>query len=250
MNLTVLGSNASGPSPGNPGSGYLVHAGDAAVWLDCGPGTFAELAKRLDPEGLDAVVISHRHVDHSADILGLFGYLAYGLGASVALPVYAPPGMRDLVAGFVGADDDHVLHRVLEFREVEPGDVAEVGALSLRFGQAVHPVPAVVTRIDDGRSRIVYSGDTGPGGDLIELATGTDLLLCEASMQGTRDASTYAYHLTAREAGEIAAIAGASVLAVTHIPFTHDPQLTIDQASSAFAGPIDYAAPGTTFTTE
>ncbi|MGI9528372.1 MAG: MBL fold metallo-hydrolase [Acidimicrobiia bacterium] len=250
MNLTVLGSNASGPSPGNPASGYLVQAADTAVWMDCGPGTFAELGKRADPAGLDAVVISHRHVDHCADLLGLYSYLAYGVGASSSVPVYAPPGLREVVAGFVGAGDDHVLHRVLEFHDIEPGDAVEVGGLSVQFGQAVHPVPAVVTRIDEGRSRLVYSGDTGPGGDLIELATGVELLLCEATLQGTRDASTYAYHLTAREAGEIAAIAGASVLAVTHIPFTNDPQLTIDQASSAFAGPIEYALPGTTFTTE
>lgn len=250
MNLTVLGSNAGCPSPANPGSGYLVQSADTSVWMDCGPGTFLELGKRADPAGLDAVVVSHRHVDHCADLLGLYAYLAHGRHATVSLPVYAPPGMRDLVAGFVGAGDDHVLHQVLRFHEVEPGDAVEVGGLSLRFGEAVHPVPALVSRIDDGSSRLVYSGDTGPGGDLIELATGSDLLLCEATIQGTRDASTYAYHLTAREAGEVAAIAGAAVLAVTHVPFTQDPQRTIDQASSAFVGPIEYAAPGTTFTTE
>lgn len=250
MNLTVLGSNAGCPAPGNPGSGYLVETGDTSVWMDCGPGTFAELGRRIDPATLDAVVVSHRHIDHSADLLGMFAYLAYGLGGATSLAVHAPPGFRELMAGYLNADANHLLHRVLRFQEVEPGDAVEAGSLELRFGEAVHPVPALVTRIDDGRSSVTYSGDTGPGGDLIELATGADLLLCEASIQGSRDPSTYEYHLTAREAGEIAAVAGASVLAVTHVPFTHDPQLTIDQASSAFVGPIEYASPGTTFTTE
>ena len=250
MKLTVLGSNAGCPAPGNPGSGYLVEKGDTSVWMDCGPGTFAELGKRIEPAVLDAVVVSHRHIDHSADLLGLFAYLAYGMRGRTRLPVYAPPGLRDVMAAFVDAGTDHVLHRVLTFHDMEPGDSVEVGGLALRFGEVVHPVPALATRIDDGGSSLAYSGDTGPGGDLIELATGADLLLCEASIEGSRDASTYEYHLTAREAGEIAAMAGASLLAVTHIPFTNDPQLAIDQASSAFAGPIEYASPGTTLSTE
>lgn len=250
MNLTVLGSNAGCPAPGNPGSGYLVGSSDTSVWMDCGPGTFAELGKRIEPAALDAVVVSHRHIDHSADLLGLYAYLAYGLRGRARVPVYAPSGFREVIASFVDAGTDHVLHQVLTFHDVKPGDSFEVGGLALRFGEAVHPVPALVTRIDDGRSSLAYSGDTGPGGDLIELATGADLLLCEASIQGSRDASTYEYHLTAREAGEIAAVAGASLLALTHIPFTHDPQLTIDQASSAFAGSIEYAFPGTTLATE
>jgi len=250
MNLSVLGSNAGCPSPSNPGSGYLIESGGTSVWMDCGPGTFAELGRRREPASLDAVVISHRHLDHSTDLLGLFAYLAYGLRIEPALAVYAPAGVREMMSGYVEAVDDHLIHRVLSFREVAPGDSVELGDLTMRFGQAVHPVPALVTRIDSAGSRLTYSGDTGPGGDLIELATGADLLLCEASMQGTRDATTYPYHLTAREAGEVAAMAGASVLAVTHVPFNQDPQLTIDQASSAFVGTIDYAAPGTTFSTE
>lgn len=250
MNLSVLGSNAGGPTPTNPGSGYLVQSGDTSLWMDCGPGTFAQLGQRIEPASLDAVVVSHRHLDHSTDLLGLFAYLAYGLRIEPSIPVFAPSGVREAMAGYLGAGPDHLIHSVLDFREVEPGASAEVQHLKLLFGEAVHPVPAVVTTIDSGRSRLTYSGDTGPGGDLIELASGADLLLCEASLQGSRDESTYAYHLTAREAGEIAAISGASVLAVTHVPLSLDPQLTIDQASSAFVGSIEYASPGATFSTE
>ena len=250
MNLTVLGSNAGSPAPGNPGSGYLVQAGETSVWMDCGPGTFAELVRHIEPVTLDAVVVSHRHLDHSTDLLGLFAYLAYGLRVTPGLSVYAPDGVHEAMTAYLDAGDDHLIHQVFDVQTVEPGDSRHVGELALTFGRAVHPVPSLVTRIDSTGSRITYSGDTGPGGDLIELATGADLLLCEASLQGVRDPSTYPYHLTAREAGELAAIAGASVLAVTHIPFTSDPQLTIDQASSAFVGTIEYASPGRTFTTE
>jgi ribonuclease BN (tRNA processing enzyme) len=71
--------------------------------------------------------------------------------------------------------------------------------------------------------------------------------LCEAAIQGIRDADTYPYHLTAFEAGEIAAATGAHELVLTHISSRLDPQLSIDQAAGAFVGPISYAAPATTF---
>ena len=251
MNLTVLGSNAGAPSPGNPASGYLVTSEVAALWLEAGPGTFMKLGALMDPAEISAVVVSHTHVDHCADLLALFTYLAYGLrGSRRAIPVYAPEGTHAHLAGFVHADEGHVFHDVLDFHEVGGGDTVEVGDLALSFGEAMHPVPTVGVRIEDGSSAIAYSGDTGPGGDLIELATGSDVLLCEASLQGLRDGDTYPHHLTAFEAGEIASVAGVGELILTHIPFTLDPQLSIDQASSAFVGPITYAAPNTDFTWE
>lgn len=250
MKLTVLGSTAGCPAPGNPGSGYLVEAGSSRVWVDCGPGTFAALSRLGDPASLDAVILSHTHVDHSTDLLGLFAYLAYGLGGRVSVPVFAPEGAGAHLAAYARADDGHVFHDVLEFVEVGHGSESAVDGLTLRFGEAVHPVPALVVRLEDRSGAIAYSGDTGPGGDLIEIATGVDLLVCEAGLQGVRGDDSYPFHLTAREAGEIAAMCGANVLAVTHVPFGADPQLAVDQASSAFAGSVEYAAPGSTFSTE
>jgi len=247
MRLTVLGSSAGGPSRVNPGSGYLVEGDGTAMWLDAGPGTFMRLAALTDPGLLDGVVISHTHVDHCSDLLALYAYMAYGPSGPGPIPVWAPVGTRDHMAAFVRADEGHVLHDVLEFHEVVPGEEAVRAGYSMRFGEAIHPVPAVVTRMSTGGATLVYSGDTGPGGDLIELATGAGMLLCEAGLQEARDDETYPYHLTAREAGEIAAMAGVFDLVVTHVPSRLDPQLSVDQAASAFAGSVSYASPGTTF---
>ncbi len=65
-----------------------------------------------------------------------------------------------------------------------------------------------------------------------------------------RDSQTYPYHLTAREAGEAAARADARQLIVTHVGALMDPQVSVDEASAAFAGPVEYAAQGRVFAFE
>jgi ribonuclease BN (tRNA processing enzyme) len=180
-------------------------------------------------------------------VLALFSYMAYGPSGPVPIPVYAPEGARDHLAAFARAGKDHVFHQVLAFKEQQPGDEVWIGSAHLTFGQAIHPVPALVTRFVLGSGTLTYSGDTGPGGDLASLANDASLLLSEASLQGVRDHKTFAHHLTAIDAGEVATWAGVQSLVLTHIPSAMDPEVSIEQASTVFAGPVSYASPGSTF---
>jgi ribonuclease BN (tRNA processing enzyme) len=247
MKLTVLGSNASSPSRTNPASGYLLEFGGKTVLMDAGPGVFMKLAETMDPGLLDAVIVSHTHIDHSADILALFAYMAYGPSGPIPIPIYAPKGSREHIAACARAGEDHVFHQVLDFREQEPGEVAWIGDARVTFGRAIHPVPALATRLDVGDVSLVYSGDTGPGGDLANLANGASMLLCEASLQGARGPRTFAHHLTAIDAGELATWAGVERLVLTHIPARMDPAISVEEASGVFEGHVDYAAPGSVF---
>jgi ribonuclease BN (tRNA processing enzyme) len=247
MKLTVLGSNASSPSRTNAASGYLVQFDGTRVLMDAGPGVFMKLAEIMDPGALDAVVLSHTHVDHCADVLALFTYMAYGPSGSIPIPVYAPEGSGDHIAAFARAGKDHVFHQVLDFREQEPGDQIWIGDAHITFGKAIHPVPALVTRFDIGDRSFIYSGDTGPGGDLANMASGASLALFEASLQGVRGPKTFSHHLTAIDAGELATWADVERLVLTHIPARLDPVVSVEQASSVYSGPVSYAAAGSTF---
>lgn len=247
MKLTVLGSNASAPSRSNPGSGYLLEIDEVSILLDAGPGVFMKLAEIMDPGQLDAVLLSHTHIDHCADLLGLFAYMAYGSSGPTPIPVFGPPDARDRLAAFADGGSGSLIDDVLEFHGQVAGDHVEIGPAVVTWGEAVHSVPALVSRIDAGTGSLVFTGDTGPGGDLLQIANGASLLLCEATLQGIRDEGTYDYHLTASDAGEIASWAGVDELVLTHIPSAMDPELSIAQAAGSFAGPIRYAAPDTTF---
>jgi ribonuclease BN (tRNA processing enzyme) len=246
--LTVLGSSGSTPTRTNPASGYLIETEGMSFWVDAGTGTFMELAKHVDPGTLDGVVLSHTHSDHCTDIFGLYGYLAFGPSGSVPVPVLVPPGASDHLSAFARATEEHVFHSVLDLVEVDAGSMVEIDDVSIRFGEAIHPVPALVTRFDGPGGSVVYSGDTGPGSDLLDLAYGADLLLCEATIAGERDERTYPYHLTAFEAGRIASEAGVGTLVVTHLASGADPERALEEAGDGFGGELLLAMPGTRIT--
>lgn len=242
VRLTVLGSNGTYPTPGRPASGYLVADGDDLVWLDTGPGTLA-VAISLDAvERLSAVVVSHIHPDHCSDLFMLFNLLRVGPRDRWGLPVVVPEGAADHLRRFARAGPDHDFDRVFDFRTVDSGDGVAVGDLRLRFGTAAHPVPSLVTRVE-GSSSLVYSGDTGPGGDLASMSGGASTLLCEATHQGDPPADRYPYHLHAVEAGAVATEAGVGRLLVTHVAPTLDPQVSVAEAARVFAGPVAHAHP-------
>ena len=242
MRLTVLGSNGTYPTPGRPASGYLLEADGASIVLDLGPGTQMALAERVDRP--DAIVLSHVHPDHCTDLFALLAEMRARPRSDWGIPAFVPAGLPDRFAAFLGVDPDHALFQVFAFDVVTAGDRRAVGPFTLGFGGAHHPVPALVTAVESGGRCLVYSGDTGPGGDLEAMSGGCDVLLCEATSQGEPAKGRYPYHLFATEAGDIAARAGVGLLILTHLAPTLDPGVSVAEAASRFDGPVDHAVPG------
>jgi ribonuclease BN (tRNA processing enzyme) len=243
VELHVLGASGTYPAAGAPGSGYLVRSARGAVWCDAGPGTFAALAAVLPPEAVDALVLSHVHPDHCSDLFALVHYLSYGPPAGGAtVDVYVPDGAVERFAAFLGADPDHAMFRVLRFHEAAPGTGVDVADLRIEFAAARHSVPAIFTRFSCEGRTLVYSGDTGPSPILDEFAAGADVLLAEATLGP--DDPPWVFHLSASQAGEIAARAGVGRLVLTHLRPTLDPGVAASLAAAAFGADPIVATPG------
>lgn len=242
LRITVLGSSGSYASYENPCSGYLVQCDDpvpTSVWVDCGPGTLANLQKHIDLEDLDAIVASHVHPDHFVE-LPIFantcrwflerGSIVVATTAEVAAATVelAPAAKEVFKTSIISAATDF-----------------EIGGLRFSFSQTDHPVETLAMRIEgDGRS-LGYTSDTGPGWHPRELGAGLDLLIAEASMHGT--VHTGARHLLSSEAGSMAKEAGAGRLAITHIPPTCSVEVHVNQAAEAFGATVEYCAVGKVF---
>lgn len=238
MDLWVLGANGTYPTAGRPTAGYLVTHEDTRLWLEAGTGTLLALQELIDPSELSALVVSHRHADHVSDIFALSHYLRFGSLPPDPLPVFVPTGLADLLVAFAGPD----FAAPFSFETPAAGEEVTIGSIELRFGHADHTVPTLQVRLAAGGRSLAYSADTGTGSGLIELASGCNTLLAEASFQGTDKPA--AHHLTAAEAGGIAQAAGVERLILTHLMPSLDPRQSIEEAAARFDGDVMAAAPG------
>jgi ribonuclease BN (tRNA processing enzyme) len=239
LSLTVLGSSATYPRPGNPCSGYLLQTPQAAVWADCGPGTFAALQEYLDPHDLTALWVSHLHPDHCADLLSAFNWLINTVD-SARLPVYGPAGWADRLAAMLPSDEaTRLVHRAFDVFELRDGHTARIHDLELHSLAVEHSVPSFGLRVTHEGKIFAYSGDTGPCAALVELAQDVDLLVCEAGANEPQPA-----HCTAFEAGTAAATAGSRRLMLTHLARPNEESRAIEDASRATGYPVDVARPG------
>lgn len=241
LELTVLGSAGTYPSAGRLCSGHLVRAGDTAVLLDAGNGSTANL-QRIVPWGdVDAVIVSHGHVDHCVDLVGAYYALRFDPSFGRRMPLYAPSGVSALLSELTESASPMTFGDVFEPHDVTGGDEVTVGSLQVRFADSVHPPPSVSMRLEAGGRSLVYSGDSAGGEELVDLARGADLFLCEATWSG--DAADYpeGLHLTGRGAGEVAEAAGVGRLVLTHLAGSVDRERVRREAASAFTGPVDLA---------
>lgn len=243
MKITVLGCNGTYPTPGRPASGYLVETATTRVWVDAGSGTFAALQDHLDPASLDAVVLTHEHSDHCLDVFGFAYARRYGQPSLPAIPTFAPQSVRERLEAFVGRQGS-VVFEALDFRPATAGSVVEFDDVRLTFCMTNHPVPTVAVRIDGGDMVVGYTSDTGVHPDLVGFFESVDVLLVEASYQGTSADKPWPHHLTAHEAGELARSAKVRRPILTHLWPTLDPVASATEAGAGFGGAVEVARPG------
>jgi ribonuclease BN (tRNA processing enzyme) len=179
MRLTVLGGCGGWPAAGQACSGYLVEHDGFRLLVDLGYATVPRLLERVTAEQVDAVFIGHGHPDHCADLNPLLRARALGADPPAPpLPVYALPGAVDAV---LALDRPGMLTDAYVLHEFAAGSRLDIGPFRGQTRLLPHWVPNAGIRLTAGGRVLVYTGDTGPGPDVVDLARGADLLLAEAS---------------------------------------------------------------------
>jgi ribonuclease BN (tRNA processing enzyme) len=245
LGVTVIGCSPAWGNPGEPCSSYLVEAGETRILLDCGSGAFAALWA-LDPRPLDAVVLSHMHHDHVADLIP-FGYARRyaGLAGWPAPRLLAPPGglaRLEALALAGGGRRDH-LDGPFVLSEYQPGTPSVIGDARLTFAPMRHPGVSHAIRLEAGGRALAFSGDTGVTPALGAHARGAGILLCEATHAD--GAASDDVHLSAADAGRAATEAGVGRLVLVHVD-ADKRRSAVAAARLTFAGPVDAAVAGYT----
>ena len=254
MEITVIGSSPSWQDADGACSGYLIEEHDTAVLLDCGNGVFGKLRGRFDHHQIDAVVISHMHADHILDLVPFAYALTYGPNRDSKPPLLAlPPGGLAALRSLCGVwGPEGLVEEAFRASEYDPEKPLEFGSMTITFGEVPHFVPAhAMSIVGQSGARFVYGADCGPSASLVRFAENSDLLMLEATFaEGDPSAgaeSDSPGHLTGKQAGELAAAAGAKRLLLTHISDERDVEQTRNIAEQAFGGPVEVAGQGSSW---
>jgi ribonuclease Z len=246
--LTFLGTGDSLNGERAQASLALPLSGDETMLIDTSSGTV--LLGRLEAAGipLDSVrhlFLSHRHFDHVGGFAPLLATLASLPEAS--LLVHAAPdtlrALRNLLdLTLPGADG--WLGKRLGWRELVPGKPTEVGGTEVTPFSVDHSLECVGFRVAQADAVAVFSADTRPTREIVENASGADLLVHDA--YGPKSAAEQSHamgHSTATEAGEAARAAGVRRLVLTHLRASRfvDPGALAAEAEAAFGGPVSAA---------
>jgi ribonuclease BN (tRNA processing enzyme) len=220
LKLTVVGCSPAWPNPGGAQSGYLVE-GSGRVLLDCGAGVLARLRAQEEWPRVDAIVITHFHLDHWADVVPWVWGALFGPGRGRPAPeLWLPPNgivsLEHLGTHFGRAE---MFSSAFELREYAAATTFETAGFEITPLRLVHyDLETYGLRVAcDGKS-FAYSGDSAPCPELTDLARDADLFLCEATLAKPELDDSLRGHLTADEAVAAFREAGARRLLLTHRP--------------------------------
>ncbi len=243
MKLWILGSGVAVPNMLRAPSSYLLEGRDGRrILLDAG----ACVLLRLEQAGIDfrtveSVYLSHFHPDHCAGLVPLlFAHYVPDGRSRRRLRIVGAAGTAHLYDSLRRAWGDWMAPKSLEIEISEVrGHAFEDGSFEVTVGLGPHTESSLAFRISEkGGGTLVYSGDTPGGESLVNLARGADLLLLECSFPAGMRVSG---HLSADEAGRIAAAAGVRRLVLTHFYPECASADVRSQAAEHFKGEITLA---------
>jgi ribonuclease BN (tRNA processing enzyme) len=246
----------------------VVVGGKPRILVDAGPGAFLRIGElELDLGSVDTVLLTHLHIDHSADLAAFFNARALTSDGPIVYRVFGPDGAGlfpktsrfvDLLVGDGGAygyqktfgADESFTVRDLAIRLdsgrtkiVDDKDGLVVEELATHHGDC----PSVAYRIAYKGVVVVFSGDMDVSAvpNLVQLAKNADLLIfnCAVLDPPGSPAQLYDLHTPPKKIGEAARESGAKSLLLSHLAPDVEGQEAAVRTSvrGAFAGPVGFA---------
>ncbi|MEN1970236.1 MBL fold metallo-hydrolase [Lentibacillus sp. N15] len=241
MKLTVIGYWGGYPAANEATSAYLLEKDDFALLIDVGSGSLSKVQNYKHVMELDAVVLSHYHHDHVADIGVLqFAWLvqSYLREEQEILPIY---GHAEDKEGF-----QSLTHTCTEGIAYDPENGLTIGPFHFTFLKTKHPVVCYGMRITDEEKVLVYTADTAFSEKWSDFAKGADLLITDCNFYADQNGKD-AGHMTSKEGAAIAQQANVATLILSHLPQYGDLSQLVDEAASVFTGEILLAKEGLTW---
>ena len=239
MKIIPIGIWGGYPKANEATSSFLLEHDGFHCLIDCGSGVLSSLQNYVPLEMIDAVVISHYHADHIADI----GSLQYSRliqfylnNPSPVLPIYGHM-----------QDEDNFSKLTYKEQTIGVGitedQVIEIGPFTVTFCRTDHPVYCLAMKFSVEEQSIVLTADTGWRDELVDFAKDADLLISEANLYEEHIGIAEG-HMGGSQAGDLAKLANVKQLVLTHLPLHGNIEEILEAAIQQYDGPAEIANVG------
>jgi ribonuclease Z len=241
LRMTLLGVGTGVPDPDRDHTHMVWESPDGLLLIDAGGSTYQRLLKaKLDPMNLRGILLTHSHCDHINGLPALLFALKLS-GFQERLSIYGNAPTLELAQRILEVFNLEGYRADADWITVEAGQDVPVASTAFRLKTAptIHSRPCLALRFEDTKSgrALVYSADTEPCDSVTELATDASVLIHEATTPGP-----FAGHTSPRQAGEVAARAGAQRLVLVHFSprWTMSASEAVEQVrAGGFSGEVE-----------
>jgi len=186
MKLTIAGSGDAFGSGGRLNTCFLLETAKATLLVDCGASAMPALKKQgIDPNRIEAIVLSHLHGDHFGGLPFLLLDAQFLSRREQPLLIAGPPGTRArldaLLEVFFPKSTGSKWRFAWRVEEIAVGIEIDLLGHSLSTAEVIHQsgAPSTAVRVSDGEKIFAYSGDTEWTDALGPIAANADLFICE-----------------------------------------------------------------------
>ena len=224
------------PTFQNSPSGQIVELCDKSFLVDCGEGTQLKMRQLgVKTARLYTVLISHLHGDHCFGLIGLISTLGM-MGRTQPLHIYAHGDLEKLLRPWLDYHCQDMSYEVV-FHTINPRKrevIFEDRTLTIETIPLKHKVPTC------GFLFTEYHRDMEPRKQIVEQIAGVDVLYHEATYtEKDADKCKKHTHSTAKQAAQIASLAGVGKLIVGHFSAREDDHTVfLNEAQEVFANTI------------
>jgi ribonuclease Z len=248
FDVHILGCGSALPTTRHFPSSQVVNVRDKLFMIDCGESAQLQFRKcKLKFSRLNHIFISHLHGDHCFGLIGLISTLGM-MGRTQPLHIYAHGDLEKLLRPLLDYHCQDLPYEV-EFHTINPRKkevIFEDRTLTIETIPLKHKVPTcgfLFTehhRDKEPRKRYAYCSDTAYREQIVEQIAGVEVLFHEATYtEKDVDKCKKHTHSTAKQAAQIAKLAGAGKLIIGHFSAREDDHTVfLDEAKEVFENTV------------
>lgn len=227
MRFISFGCSGAYPTFKGACSSYFVQTDNSNILFDIGSGSLSNMVGFIDPCDLDAIFISHWHADHCSDLFTLSYFYQYNMEKGKKIKLYTLDCEESLFY------KEACKLPFFEIINISEGSSIVIKDTTIKVYKAVHPIRAVMFKIENNGKTLLYTGDTNLYDGIVENISGSDAIISTAFFlheQWNQNKPQLSAYLAAKIAKE----AGVGKLYITHLNPKTSKKLLFDEAFKEF----------------